>query len=350
MNDLRDGLQELADGYARTISPPGPAAARRRGRSRRRRTTAAVVLAGVLVVVAAVELVPALTAPSPTRPVGPAPTTAPLPPRSTAWFRATVVPDGYRRAVDMEWPKERLGSLLPAAQSFRKQRGNGEITVSVNPDLGRLDVARGLRTYPSVRAVPVRGRTGLLFPHRPGNFSSGLTWEERPGLVVQVVGGEGAPDRLLLEVAEGLQIGSAAPASAAITAGPLPQGWIRVPDSEPTAAGYLLVLPRSHHQVFSTDRDGGPQFVIVETRDQHGPAKAIDPDQLVPGGRQEQVTVHGRPATLVHTPGDRKFPAAAIHELAVVWREPGGIELQVKADSSVGRRRLLAIAQGLRQP
>jgi hypothetical protein len=135
MNELRDRIQELADGYARTTVPPGPVAARRRGRSRRRRTAAAVVVAGVLAIVAAVSLLPALTAPPPAQPIGPAPTTAPQLPRSTAWFRPTYVPGGYRLAVDKEWPMERLGTPLPAAQSFRTRQGNGQVTVGINPDL-----------------------------------------------------------------------------------------------------------------------------------------------------------------------------------------------------------------------
>jgi hypothetical protein len=165
MDELRDRLQELADGYTRTTVPPGPAAARRRGRSRRRRTAAAAVVAGVLAIVAAVALLPALTAPPPAQPIGPAPTTPP-PPRSTAWFRPAYVPGGYRLAVDKEWPMERLGPPLPAAQSFRTRHGNGQVTVGINPDLQQLDVAHEVRTYPTVRVVPVRGRSGLLFPRR----------------------------------------------------------------------------------------------------------------------------------------------------------------------------------------
>jgi hypothetical protein len=302
-------------------------------------------MAGVMAIAAAVWLLPAPNAPPPPQPAGPAPTTAPQPPSSTAWFRPGYVPGGYRQAVDMEWPTERLGPPLPAARTFRKRHGDGQVTVSINPDLERLDVALEARTYPTVRVVPVRGRSGLLFPRRPGNFSTGLTWEERPGLVVQVVGGEGAPDRLLREVAEGLQISASPPA---IAVGSLPPGWIPVPESElPVAAGNLLVLPRSHHQVFSKG-DEGSQFVIIETRDQHDPAKGRDLAGSVPGARQEPVRVHGRPATLLSNPGNRGIPG--IHELAVVWREPGGIELVVLADDAIGRRRLLAIAQGLRQP
>jgi hypothetical protein len=38
------------------------------------------------------------------------------------------------------------------------------------------------------------------------------------------------------------------------------------------------------------------------------------------------------------------------HLLEVTWREPGGIELVVHAKEELGRRQLLAIAEGLRQP
>jgi hypothetical protein len=249
MNDLRDRLQELADGYARTVVPPGPAAARRRGRARRR-TAAAAVLAGVLAVAVAAGLRPVLTAPRPAGPVAPPSAAARQPPRSTAWFRPTFVPEGYRRTVEMEWPFERLGPPLPAGRSVHRVRGDGLVTISVHPDLQRLDVDRELLTYPRVRAVPVRGRTGLLFPHRPDNFSSGLIWEERPGLVVQAAGGGGVPDRLLREIAEGLEIRAGPPVT--ITAGPLPDGWVQAPGSTS-----LQVLPRSHHQAYAKGGAGG---------------------------------------------------------------------------------------------
>jgi hypothetical protein len=35
--------------------------------------------------------------------------------------------------------------------------------------------------------------------------------------------------------------------------------------------------------------------------------------------------------------------------LEVTWREPGGIELTVRAKKYLGRRQLLVIAEGLRQ-
>jgi hypothetical protein len=345
MDDLRDRLQELADGYARTASSPGPAAAHRRGHSRRRRTAALVVLAGVVAVAVAAGLVPTLQA---TRPARPQPRPAPTlqPPGSTAWFRPTHVPSGYRRVVDKEWVVERLGPPLPGAKAFRKVQGNGVIGVSVNPDLQQLDVARELRTYPTVRAVRVRGHTGLLFPRRPGTFYTGVTWQERQGLVAQVIGSQGVPDRMLLSVAEGLRIVQTPAATIAITVATLPNGWVR--DNNTAVVSYMSVLPRSHHQVFTKGRGERPQFVVIETRDQFGPATAVDLDGYVPGARRVPVTVHGHPATLLYAPRNTTDPA--MHELAISWREPGGIELVVLADYQVSRRQILAIAQGLQQP
>ena len=99
MNDLRDDLQELADGCPH--GRPPPAAARRRGRDCRRRAAAAAVLAGVLAVAVVAGLARVLTAPRPAGLAGPPPTGRPVePPRSTAWFRPTHVPDGYRRTVE----------------------------------------------------------------------------------------------------------------------------------------------------------------------------------------------------------------------------------------------------------
>jgi hypothetical protein len=345
VDDLRDRLQELADGYARTASPPGPTAARRRGHSRRRRTAALIILSGVVAVVVAAGLLPALQA---TRPARPQPTPAPTlqPPRSTAWFRPTHVPGGYRRVVNKEWPVERLGPPLPGAQAFRKAQGDGVIGASVNPDLQQLDVARELRTYPTVRAVRVRGHTGLLFPRQAGNFYTGVTWQERPGLVAQVIGSQGVPDQMLLAVAEGLRIVQTPAATVAMTVAALPNGWVR--DNDTAVVSFMSVLPRSHHQVFSKGRGERPQFVVIETRDQYGPSTAVDLDGYVPGARRLAVTVHGHPATLLYAPRNTTDPA--MHELAISWREPGGIELVVLADYQVGRRQVLAIAQGLRQP
>jgi hypothetical protein len=350
MNDLRDRLQELADGYARTTSPPGPAAARRRGRSRRRRTVAGVVLAGLLVVAVvagSVGLLPALKLPRPAAPVGPGPTPAPVQvPRSTAWFQATYLPGGFRLVSQLDWPAQRLGPPVPGAQSFRLVKGNGEFTVSVHPDLQRLEVAREIRTYPSVRVVPVRGHQGLLFPYRPDYRESGLIWEERPGVVLQVLGSQGLADQMLLDVAAGLRITDTPAGTVAITVGPRPPGWIRVGRGTkwPTSGGdYMTVLPRSHHQLFNQGRGGtSAKLVVTETRGQYGPLRSADKPKLVPQTSRQAVMVHGYPALLDHDPIN--------HFLEVTWREPSGIELVVHAEEKLGRRQLLAIAEGLRQP
>jgi hypothetical protein len=346
MNGLRDRLQELADGYASTTRVPGPAAARRRGRWRRRRTVAGLALAGLLVIAASLGLVPALQGRQTPKPVAPPPGPAPLQvPRSTAWFQATYLPGGLRLVSQRERAAYRLGPPIRGAQSFRLVKGGGEFTVSVHPDLQRLEVARELRTYPTVRVVPVRGHQGLLFPHRPDNFYNGVIWEERPGVVVQVLGSQGVADQQLLDVAAGLRITQTPAGTVAITVGPRPPGWIKVGRGTkwPASGDYMTVLPRRHLQLFDQGRRGTTaELVITETRGQYGPLRSADKRKLHPVIRREAVTVHGYPALLDHDPIN--------HFLEVTWREPGGIELTVHATEDLGRRQLLAIAEGLRQP
>jgi hypothetical protein len=345
MNELRDRLQELADGYARTSRAPGPAAARRRGRWRRRRTIGGLVFAGLLVITASLGVLPALRGLPTSNPVAP-PAPAPVQvPRSTAWFQATFLPGGLRLVSQSERAVHRLGPPIRGAQSFRLVKGDGEFTVSVHPDLQQLEVARELRTYPTVRVLPVRGHQGLLFPHRPDNFYNGVIWEERPGLVVQVLGSQGVADQLLLDVAAGLRITQTPSGTVAITVGPRPPGWIKVGRGTkwPASGDYVTVLPRRHQQLFDQGRRGtDAELVITETRGQHGPLRSADKPKFVPVTRREAVTVHGYPALLDHDPIN--------HFLEVSWREPGGIELTVHAKEDLGRRRLFAIAEGLRQP
>ena len=198
--------------------------------------------------------------------------------------------------------------------------------MSVHADLQRLEVARELRTHPTVRVVPVRGHQGLLFPRRPDNFYNGVIWEERPGVVVQVLGSKGVADQLLLDVAAGLGITETASGTVVITVGPRPPGWIKVGRGTrwPALGDYLTVLPRSHQQLFDKARGGtDAELVITETRGQYGPLRSADKRRLVPETRREAVTVHGYPALLDYDPIN--------HFLEVTWREPGGIELTVHA-------------------
>jgi hypothetical protein len=102
----------------------------------------------------------------------------------------------------------------------------------------------------------------------------------------------------------------------------------------------MTVLPRSHSQQFSKLHENHATFVITETRDQYGPLRI--PPQNIDATSESFVSVHGHPTTLLHDPGN--------HKLTLIWREPGGTELQIEADESIGRRQLLAIAQGLQQP
>jgi hypothetical protein len=343
MNELRDCLHELAEGYASTSRAPGPGAARRRGRWRRRRTVGGLVLAGLLVIAASFVLVPALGGRQTPNPIAPSPGPAPLQvPRSTAWFQVTYLPGGLQLVEQSEEPAWRLGPLIQGAQSFRLVKGDGEFTVSVHPDLQRLEVARELDTYPTVRLVSVRGHQGLLFPYRPDNHYNGVIWEERPGVVVQVFGRQGVPDQRLLDVAAGLRITETPGGTVAITVGPRPPGWIKV--GRGTALGdSVTVLPRSHQQLFNQARRGADaELMITETRGQYGPLRSADKRKFVPETSREAVTVHGYPALLDHDPVN--------HLLEVTWREPGGIELTVHAKEYLGRRQLLAIAEGLRQP
>jgi hypothetical protein len=313
---------------------------------RRGRVMAAAAVAGVLVVVAVVGLLPALKT-SPTEPLGPRPIPGPAPPRSTAWFKATYLPAGFQLTRAIEEPPNRIGlGFLPTAQSFRKVKGNGEFAVSVNPYLQQLDIARVVRTYPTVRVVQVRGHTGLLFPLPSGNqhdvllSHNGLIWQERPNIVVQVLGSQGVPDQLLFDVAEGLRrIVVTRSGKVAITVGPRPPGWIRLARGG-TSGDSMTVLPRSHSQQFSKARDVHPTLVVTEIRDQYGPLRI--PPQNPDVTSESFVGVHGHPTTLLHDPSN--------HKLTLIWREPGGIELQIQADQTIGRRQLLAIAQGLQQP
>ncbi len=227
-----------------------------------------------------------------------------------------------------------LGLPIPGARSFRGPHG-GELTVSVNPRLDALDVAREARSYPTVRVVRVRRSAGLLFPARSGNLMSGLTWLEQPGVVAQVAG-LNVPDAELLRVAAGLRI-TTAHGQPTIAVGALPVGWRPTKPGKPAEVAEganELVLPRTYIQRFEqADANQGPWFAVFETRDRYG---------RLPARPHPSASVHGHPAVVTRD--------ALNHKITITWREPGGIELSVSGDQRIGQRTLLAIAQGLRQP
>jgi hypothetical protein len=360
MDDLLDRLQELADAYAHQASPPGPATARRRSRSRARRRATAVAVAGVVVagLAAAGLLWPARQPHTPPlQTVGP-PAGPVQPPRSTAWFRPTYLPSGFRVNAAGEYPQELLGLPIPGARSFRGPHA-GELTVSVNPQLHALDVAREARTYPTVRVVRVRGRAALLFPARSGNFTSGLTWLERPGVVAQIAGWN-VPDAELLRLAEGLRI-TMAGGQPTIEVGALPPGWRPAEPRQLVAGAYELVLPRTHIQTFAlADPNKGPMLSIRETRDRYGP---LPPPQRQDEQQARSPRPASTPTTTPPTTGPSVWTTTMVHghpavigtdrlnhKITVTWREPGGIELSVGGDQRIGLRELLAVAEGMRQP
>jgi hypothetical protein len=322
-----------------------------RRKRRRGRVMAAAVVTGVLVIAVAASLVPALKPPS-TDPLTPRPLPGPQLPSSTVWFKPTYVPAGFQLTRALEQPPTGPGlGFLPTAQSFRNAKGAGEFTVSVNPYLQHLDIDRVKRTYPGVQVVQVRGRSGVLFPLPPDSqqgqyryperllLHNGLVWQEGPSIVIQVLGSSGLPDLDLFSVAESLRrIVVTRSGKVAITVGPRPPGWIRLARGG-TPLDSMTVLPRSYSQQFSKPRDNHPTLVITETRDQYGPLRI--PPQNIDATRESFSSVRGQPTTLLHDPGN--------HKLTLIWHEPGGIEFKIEADEVIGRRQLLAIAEGLQQ-
>ncbi len=73
MTDLSSRLQELAEGAARQMRPPGADLARRRGRRRRRRLVAGVALAAAILAVGLVRVGQLADWSAPAPPVGPGP-------------------------------------------------------------------------------------------------------------------------------------------------------------------------------------------------------------------------------------------------------------------------------------
>src|SRR6266542_4101414 len=172
MTDLASRLQELAEGAARQMRPPGADLARRRGRQRRRRLVAGVALAAGLLAVGVVRVGQLADWSATTPPVGPGPDVSSGPPprqvtptvdighgqtthgvtwRLRAW--ETEGPDGKRSVV------EQLTVSVPGQPDTGAESGVGEPV-----RLGVDDVlAEGLPDLP-VRPVygAVSRRTGRV--------------------------------------------------------------------------------------------------------------------------------------------------------------------------------------------
>jgi hypothetical protein len=174
VSDLADRLQELADGAAREVRPPGADLARRRGRRRRRLQVAAVALAAVLAVGLVLEG-PLADQSAPAPPVGPDPGAGeevPWPDPSSLRLRG--VPEvGHGR--------------LPGAASWRLQAGRYELA---NPD-GTRDLVGNL-------IVAVHGRpqaSAMRTFEEPVQLAvdTSMAYNEVPGLRVRPVFGAASP-------------------------------------------------------------------------------------------------------------------------------------------------------------
>jgi hypothetical protein len=137
MTDLADRLQELAEGAAREMRPPGADLARRRGRRRRRRLAAGVALATIL----AVGLIRELPL---------ANWSAPAPPASPG--------------ADIQWPTPRQVKAtgvvevghgqLPGGGTWRLEAGKMD---RPNPDGRRELVGNLVLTFPGQAEVRAMG-------------------------------------------------------------------------------------------------------------------------------------------------------------------------------------------------
>jgi RNA polymerase sigma-70 factor, ECF subfamily len=141
-------------------------------RSRARRRAAAVAVAGILVAgVAAVGLLcrrgsrPPHRSSRPSRPPGSRRRTCPMGSGSTP----PGVCQGTARATHPRSP------IIPRPHRGPRGTRRGGADGQRQPAAARARRHREARSYPTVRVVEVRGRAGLLFPARPGNFTSGLT-------------------------------------------------------------------------------------------------------------------------------------------------------------------------------
>jgi hypothetical protein len=170
VTDLADRLQELAEGAAREVRPPGADLARRRGRRRRRRLVAGVAVAAVLAAGLALEG-PLADWSTPVPPIGPAPdvewstprelkldvdvANGRLPGAGTWRLQAgrfdRPTPDGTREVV---------GHLVVAAPGRREVFADGTFF-----EPGRLGAETGLTDLNNpteIAALPVRPVFGMV--------------------------------------------------------------------------------------------------------------------------------------------------------------------------------------------
>jgi hypothetical protein len=328
------------------------AAVLRRGRRRavqRRLATAAGTCLTLALVAAGVRLLP-------TGGVGAGPAggggAGPGALARTSWFRPTYLPAGYASTTVNEFTVA-LGPKAPQAQAFADPTTGGmgrtdvAVVVSVNPNLRRFDPDREARRYPDVAVVTVRGRRALLVPARPGGIrtSSGVTWQERDGLVLQVIGANVA-DADLLRVAEGVEVGGtgAAPTLRVTWA---PAGFQRQPENGiGTFLSHEVVVPRGYAQTFAPAAAAGAAapaertIHVMEMRDQAGGGAGGHGAGSSPAAAG--ATVHGNPAVLSHD--------AAARTMTLTWAELGGVGLFVTVPERLGEEELHKIAEGLAQP
>jgi hypothetical protein len=226
VTDLADRLQELADGAAREVRPPGADLARRRGLRRRRRLVAGVAVAAVVLAAGLVRggRLAEWSAPAP--PVGPGP--------ELDWSTAREL------TLDVE-----VGDgQTPGGGTWRLQAGRYD---RPGPDgqrelVGRLDV-----TAPAQREIATHGT--FWEPFQLG-VEAGVT--EDPDLRVRPVFGVVSRRAARVEVIPGRGPAVLAPIRAQL-----------LPDLPGLPARFWLAFlpvggtpPQAVHQVRSYDADG----------------------------------------------------------------------------------------------
>jgi hypothetical protein len=244
VTDLADRLQELADGAARDVRPPGADLARRRGRRRRRRLVAGVALAAVL----AVGLV---------REGRLADWSAPAPPASPG------------DSDEVPWPDPSLLRLpgvpevghgqLPGGGSWRLQAGRYD---RPNPD-GTRDLVGNLVV--AVQGQPKASAMSTFEEPVQLAVETSLTYNEALELPVHPVFGAASPRaaKVMVIPRRGKEMLPPVPARLVDGGSRLPaRFWVAFLPSGGTP-------PRTVHQVRSYDADGRELC-------------RLDPDNLTP--------------------------------------------------------------------